>query len=133
MLLVAALIRRCSWNRTVSGSSGGGRGGGGAAADGGSTLGGKNSNAISAENKKQAIVDDNTLSTNAKEINDIKAKNVCSFNDNFVEDDIEQDLRRITRGLTKINKAVNENFLGRLVWGCCSGWWPGKTKKKKNI
>ncbi|KAK2588190.1 hypothetical protein KPH14_004229 [Odynerus spinipes] len=36
-----------------------------------------------------------------------------------------QNLRRITRGLTKISKAVNkENFLGRLVWGSCSGWWP---------
>ncbi|KAG7207015.1 hypothetical protein KM043_000904 [Ampulex compressa] len=29
--------------------------------------------------------------------------------------------RRITRGSTRINK---ENFLGKLVWGFCSGWWP---------
>lgn len=31
--------------------------------------------------------------------------------------------RRITRALVKTTK---ENHAGKLVWGYCSGWWPGK-------
>ncbi|KAL2724380.1 DNA (cytosine-5)-methyltransferase 3B-like isoform X4 [Vespula squamosa] len=85
-----------------------------------SNLPGKNSNLSSAENK--TIVDNNT--SNTKKIEDIKVKKDNSFKNDFDEDDSDQNLRRVTRGLTKINKSVNENFLGRLVWGCCSGWWP---------
>ncbi|XP_043676511.1 DNA (cytosine-5)-methyltransferase 3B-like isoform X2 [Vespula pensylvanica] len=85
-----------------------------------STSAGKNSNQNLAENKTH--VEDNT--SNTKKIEDIKVKKDNSVKNNFDEDDIDQNLRRVTRGLTKINKSVNENFLGRLVWGCCSGWWP---------
>ncbi|KZC12604.1 hypothetical protein WN55_03357 [Dufourea novaeangliae] len=41
----------------------------------------------------------------------------------FRNEDEYHDIRRVTRGSTKITK---ENFVGKLVWGCCSGWWPGK-------
>ncbi|XP_043253455.1 DNA (cytosine-5)-methyltransferase 3B-like [Colletes gigas] len=33
----------------------------------------------------------------------------------------DDDIRRVTRGSSRISK---ENFVGKLVWGCCSGWWP---------
>ncbi|XP_076176903.1 DNA methyltransferase 3 isoform X2 [Ptiloglossa arizonensis] len=39
----------------------------------------------------------------------------------FRNDDEYHDIRRVTRGSTRISK---ENFVGKLVWGCCSGWWP---------
>ncbi|XP_076394475.1 DNA methyltransferase 3 isoform X2 [Megachile rotundata] len=29
--------------------------------------------------------------------------------------------RRVTRGSTKVDK---DRVVGKLVWGCCSGWWP---------
>ncbi|XP_076675507.1 DNA methyltransferase 3 isoform X2 [Andrena cerasifolii] len=32
-----------------------------------------------------------------------------------------RDMRRVTRGSKRISK---ENFVGKLVWGSCSGWWP---------
>ncbi|XP_076475736.1 DNA methyltransferase 3 isoform X3 [Bombus vancouverensis nearcticus] len=31
------------------------------------------------------------------------------------------EVRRVTRGSMKISKDL---FVGKLVWGCCSGWWP---------
>lgn len=40
------------------------------------------------------------------------------------DNDKEENIpRRITRALIKISK---ENHTGKLVWGFCSGWWPGK-------
>nr|XP_031834105.1 uncharacterized protein LOC116427656 isoform X1 [Nomia melanderi]XP_031834114.1 uncharacterized protein LOC116427656 isoform X1 [Nomia melanderi] len=39
----------------------------------------------------------------------------------FKNDEEYCDIRRVTRGSTRISK---ENFVGKLVWGCCSGWWP---------
>lgn len=36
------------------------------------------------------------------------------------------EVRRVTRGSMKISKDL---FVGKLVWGCCSGWWPGENFK----
>ena len=36
------------------------------------------------------------------------------------------EVRRVTRGSIKISKDL---FVGKLVWGCCSGWWPGENFK----
>ncbi|CAD1477853.1 unnamed protein product, partial [Heterotrigona itama] len=36
------------------------------------------------------------------------------------------ELRRITRGSMKVSKNL---FVGKLVWGHCSGWWPGENFK----
>ncbi|XP_076640893.1 DNA (cytosine-5)-methyltransferase 3C-like isoform X1 [Halictus rubicundus] len=36
-------------------------------------------------------------------------------------DEEYHETKRVTRGSTKISK---ENFVGKLIWGCCSGWWP---------
>ncbi|XP_033334169.2 DNA methyltransferase 3 isoform X1 [Megalopta genalis] len=36
-------------------------------------------------------------------------------------DDEYHDIRRVTRGSARISK---ENFVGKLVWAYCSGWWP---------
>ncbi|XP_034189236.2 DNA methyltransferase 3 isoform X1 [Osmia lignaria lignaria] len=36
-------------------------------------------------------------------------------------DEEYHELRRVTRGSTKVGK---DHFVGKLVWGCCSGWWP---------
>lgn len=41
----------------------------------------------------------------------------------FGNDDQCHGIRMVTRGSRKISK---ENFVGKLVWGSCSGWWPGK-------
>lgn len=34
-----------------------------------------------------------------------------------------QEVRRVTRGSMKIGKDLS---VGKLVWGYCAGWWPGK-------
>ncbi|CAK9825723.1 DNA (cytosine-5)-methyltransferase 3B [Anthophora retusa] len=31
------------------------------------------------------------------------------------------EVRRVTRGSTKISRDLS---VGKLIWGCCSGWWP---------
>lgn len=37
--------------------------------------------------------------------------------------------RRITRALVKTTK---ESHTGKLIWGYCSGWWPGKYIQDNN-
>lgn len=47
---------------------------------------------------------------------------------NNLEDDSdkkEDGPRRVTRALVK-TKNHKENHIGKLVWGFCTGWWPGK-------
>jgi len=48
--------------------------------------------------------------------------------DNNLEDDgdkKEYTPQRVTRALIK-QKMNRGNHVGKLVWGYCSGWWPGE-------
>lgn len=49
-------------------------------------------------------------------------------NDSETDNDKKEYVtRRKTRALIKTGK---ENHIGKLVWGSCSGWWPGKYIEK---
>ncbi|XP_053999263.1 uncharacterized protein LOC128887437 isoform X1 [Hylaeus anthracinus] len=94
-------------------------------------LGGKNNDARckSAESVrncygKQTSVKRNKVTANGN----VNASSIRKFAKNhtqrakiFKNDEEYHDLKRVTRGSTKISK---ENFVGKLVWGSCSGWWP---------
>lgn len=54
------------------------------------------------------------------------ARNNEQRNKGFRRSEEYYEARRVTRGSMKISKDL---FVGKLVWGCCSGWWPGENFK----
>ena len=77
--------------------------------------------------KSKVSCDENTITT--KPVRKV-AKNQVPRKKGPRWSDGSYELRRVTRGSMKVSKDL---FVGKLVWGYYSGWWPGKNFKILSI